>query len=234
MNTKTYYPNGDIATEIYEIDNITIQLTYHTKHKVHEILFNKNKKLHRDDDLPAYIKLDLHGDLICKIYYKDGKCHRDNNKPAYIKYYNGRRIELKYYINGNIQRTDNKPTYIKYYKSNPNIIKCTKYKSYLYQKFHYFNPNLPMNIIIDNNLIHSPTNLGIKPGMIKYNIDGTVHMELYFSRGKIHRYDGPAKILYIKDKKYKYYFIDGRLIENRKEYITNWSKMFLNNIVLND
>ena len=45
-------------------------------------------KLHRDGDLPAYIKRYDDGNLEYERYYKHGKLHRDGDKPAELEYYN--------------------------------------------------------------------------------------------------------------------------------------------------
>lgn len=236
MNIK-YYGNGDVYEENIETEEGIVKITYHLKHKMNEIIYTRDNRYHRDNDKPAYLKFDLNGNIMIKIYYTHGKCNRANNKPAYIKYQHKCIFEVKYYMNGNIMRTDGGPTHIIYYKKSLQP-ECIKYKSHLYFKYASHNSNLPMNIIVDNYLIHSPTyidpngNLVMKPGMIRYNKDGTINIELYFHKGKIHRYPeiGPAKILYLPELVLKSFFVNDRIIENKEDWIKNWSKMFASNI----
>ena len=56
--------------------------------------YYRGDKLHRDgtvlhgeivSDLPAYIKRNKAGDVICEAYWRDGKEHRDGDLPAYIE-----------------------------------------------------------------------------------------------------------------------------------------------------
>jgi hypothetical protein len=56
--------------------------------------YYRGDKLHRDGDLPAYIrrndaqcfaKQSINGAVTCEEYYRDGKRHRDGDLPAYIK-----------------------------------------------------------------------------------------------------------------------------------------------------
>lgn len=229
-NTKYYY-NGDVMEEIIKQGNAHhIKISYHINNRINEVSYYENKKLHNTDDKPAYIRLDLEGNIVIKIYYKHGVCHRDNDEPAFIKYTSKGYIkELKYYHEGKLGFSNTtsfrNPTHIEYYK-NSSSIKCIRYKSSEYSTYPFYNSNLPMNIMVDNCLIHRSGN---KPGFIKYYKTGEIQIETYFNRGKVHRYEGYARIMYDKlgnillANKY----IDGReVLQSNDDYIKNWSKMF--------
>lgn len=57
----------------------------------------KNRKVHRDNDLPAVIE--ANGDM---LWYQNGKLHREGGKPAVV-FHNGRK---DYYLNGKLYKTD--------------------------------------------------------------------------------------------------------------------------------
>ena len=91
------------------------------------ILWFKNGKLHRDDDLPAVLWLDG-----TRAWYQNGETHRDNDKPAFINpwgdqhwYQNGLRHrendlpasiyvygQTIWYFNGQKHRENNLPAVI--------------------------------------------------------------------------------------------------------------------------
>jgi len=261
MNQIKYYPNGDILEEYLTNESNLIKITYYQNHRINEVIYLNNNKLHRDDNKPAYIKFNLDGLLLIKIYYKNGRCHRDNNEPAFLKYsYIEKRYhqihnkpsrfvkESKYFINGNFGRTDNGPTHLIYY-SKSHQIEYAKYKSSLYFTYSCFNNNLPMNIIVDNNLLHSPlitkpesgeSNESDKsdkmyiPALIKYDKNGKLLLEIYYHKGKIHKYDGPAKIVYAPDGSIleELRFINDKLVITKHDHIKNWGKMFAKNLNL--
>jgi len=236
-NTKYYY-NGDIMEEIIKQDDTHhIKISYHINNRLNEISYYENKKLHNIDDKPAYIRLDLEGNILIKIYYKEGYCHRDNGEPAFIKYTpKGKIREIKYYYEGKIGysptiKNDVDPTHITYYK-NSTSVKCIYYKSDKYNTYPFQNPNIPMNVIVDSYLMHRT---GDKPGLIKYYKSGELQMEVYFNKGKLHRYEGFARIVYDKNGNIltANKFIDGREITKVNEqisYVKNWSKMFSSRI----
>jgi len=262
MNQIKYYPNGDVSEECINTENSIIKIIYYINHRINEVMhFSANQnnngnqnsnKLHREDDKPAYMKFNLEGLLLIKIYYINGKCHRDNNKPAFLRYSyiesrhnildtkKSRFIkEAKFFINGNFGRTDNEPTHLIYY-SKSNQVEYAKYKSALYFTYSCFNHNLPINIIVDNNLLHSPTfivenndtNKITKPALIKYDKKGNVMLEIYYHKGKIHRYDGPAKIMYLSDGTIieELRFINDKLVTTKNDWVKNWGKMFSSNL----
>lgn len=235
MSQIKYYHNGNIMEEYID----RTKITYHTGHRLNEVVHhNESKQIHGPDNKPGYLKFDLSGNMIFKIYYKNGKCHRDNDKPAFIKYtYNAgiRYIkEIKYYILGEIKRPNDEPTHLIYYKNSDNI-KYAKYKCSLYYNYSCWNSNNPINIMVDNYLIHRKSyyegsHRVDKPGLIMYNKDGTIRFEIYYNKGKIHRYEGYAKILHIKDG-YNLKFINNKMITDKNSYINEWSKMFASNLI---
>lgn len=229
METK-YYHNGDIKQKTLIRDDITIEIRYSIRNKIDEVRYYKDNKLHNNNSKAAYFKFDTSGNIIIKIYYLNGKCHRDNDLPAYIKYGpTGFVKEKKYFIHGEIRRLDSdQPTHLVYHK-NSEKIKYEKYKSHLYFTFSVSNPNLPMNISVDNNLLHRSNN---KPALTKYYKSGNIHIEIYYNKGKIHNYTDYAKIIYDKDGNIKSAdkVIDNRLSNTNPDYIKNWSKMFARNI----
>jgi hypothetical protein len=71
----------------------------------------KNGKLHRDNDLPAYIDDDRH----TQKWYKEGKLHRDNDLPAVIidsNYYYDHYLTQKWYKEGKLHRDNDLPAVI--------------------------------------------------------------------------------------------------------------------------
>jgi len=62
--------------------------------------FNEKGELHRDDDKPAAISLDVD-----KMWFKNGKLHRDRDKPA-IEFVNGDKF---WFQNGKRRRDGDKP-----------------------------------------------------------------------------------------------------------------------------
>lgn len=258
MSQIKYYHNGDIMEEYIDL----IKVTYYLGHRINEVIyFNEHNRMHREDDKPAYLKFDQAGNIVIKIYYLEGKCHRDNDKPAFIKYqyilvssnnfrhnnklnnklenkfkrYKKYTKELKYFIHGNIMRIRDEPTHIIYYKGSSQI-KYAKYKSHLYATYSCFNHNLPMNIIVDNYLIHRSPKcngegaLATEPGLIKYNRDGSICLEIYYHKGKIHRWEGPAKIMYSKNQPHELNFINNKLVLDDQDRIKQWIKMFASNL----
>ena len=72
-------------------------------------VYYKNKKKHRDDDLPAVVS------QFDQYWYQNGKLHRDGNKPAMI--YPGAfnsDFTFEFYQNGLFYREGNKPNKISY------------------------------------------------------------------------------------------------------------------------
>jgi len=79
-----------------------------TKGKVTK--YYRGDKLHRDGDLPAYIRRNdaqcfapqsINGVVTCEIYCRDGKKHRDGSLPAHIERNDAGGIKYKaYYCNG--------------------------------------------------------------------------------------------------------------------------------------
>ena len=61
-------------------------------------MWYKNGKLHRDNDLPAYIYISRDGRYGNKIWVKNDLIHRDNNLPA-VENKNGNK---EWYKNGKI------------------------------------------------------------------------------------------------------------------------------------
>lgn len=237
MSQIKYYFNGDIMEEFV---GSNIKVTYYPKRRINAVIhFDEYNRMHRDDDKPAYLKFNQEGKLIIKIYYISGKCHRDNDKAAYIKYQyvRDKRFvkEKKYYIQGNIMRKGDKPTHLIYHKSSTQV-KYDKYKNYSYFNYACFNTNSPMNIIIDNYLIHRPSTFDSngcrvsKPGLIKYRRDGSVCLEIYYHKGKIHRYPGEgfAKIQYSPQQ--SLHFVNNKLILDNQDCIKQWVSMFVSNL----
>jgi len=81
---------------------------YYKTENDYEICWFKNEKLHRDDDLPAYIGK-KYGTY---IWYKDDKIHRDNDKPAWTHVLTNGFLRQDWYIHGKLHRTDDKPASI--------------------------------------------------------------------------------------------------------------------------
>jgi hypothetical protein len=106
----------------------------------HLRLSDTKKVLHREDDLPAYVKKEFHTTLskwyffgkihrnndkpayiaknadepdgYCRRWYRHGKRHRENDKPAYINYHSYDGAKEKWYVNDKLHRDGDKPAKI--------------------------------------------------------------------------------------------------------------------------
>ncbi len=64
--------------------------------------------------------------------------------------------------------------------------------------------------------------------------NGKLLLEIYYHKGKIHKYDGPAKIVYAPDGSIleELRFINDKLVITKHDHIKNWGKMFAKNLNL--
>ena len=140
-----------------------------------EIRFIKDGKLH-NIDFPAYIWYYPDGTIQCEEYYFEGKLHRPFSSSLLGK---GGPARIWYYPNGNTQialyqmhhfknkhsstlnKSEEKPVRIDYYPDNNNQV--------MYQVYYF------------EDKIHRPPEDG--PAIIRYNLDGTIHKQVYYVNG---------------------------------------------------
>jgi hypothetical protein len=71
----------DELVEWFECNNIKINLLDEIEKDGHRsTTYYRNGKIHRDNDLPAYISKDCR----VQVWYQNGNIHRNDNKPAHI------------------------------------------------------------------------------------------------------------------------------------------------------
>lgn len=79
--------------------------------------------IHRDDDRPAIINIDVDGSVESKIYFKHGKSHRGGDMPAQMDYCKDGSIYRKIWsIDGCPKRVDGGPTTV-YYNDDGEIVR---------------------------------------------------------------------------------------------------------------
>lgn len=77
-------------------------------------------RLHRDEDLPSWIKYNKEGQILYERWYQDGHQHRDHDRPAEIKYIytygnkQGWKQTEEWYQNGKKHRNGDLPAVIQY------------------------------------------------------------------------------------------------------------------------
>jgi antitoxin component YwqK of YwqJK toxin-antitoxin module len=100
---------------------------YYINNKTHLSVWYKNGKLHRDGDLPAYIKYFTTGNVYIKQWFQNDKSHRDEDKPAIISYdKEGNIMSEEWYQNDKLHRPiENGPAWIGY--NNDGSIKEEQY-----------------------------------------------------------------------------------------------------------
>jgi hypothetical protein len=80
----------------FQFNNIKINLQERVITSIVSTSYYKNRLLHRDDDLPAFISKDK----TTQCWFQYGKFHRENDKPAYINFINDiDYVEMRWYHN---------------------------------------------------------------------------------------------------------------------------------------
>lgn len=216
------------AQIIYNYDNSRVE-KYYQNDKLHRISgpaisvikngiiiqeeWIQNSKLHREDDLPAFIKYfpDQEIPVINKeIFYKNSNIHREKDLPALISYSidiegNHYKSSEQWYIQGKHNRINDNPTQIIYFPDGrvKELAWC------------YGTEYIPM-YNRENDL----------PSNIKYTIVNNIYYiesEIWSKNGKYHRKDNPAIIFYYPNGNLKEvrYYEENLLVrkdENNRKY----------------
>lgn len=133
-NIHTFIENGAILG----LEDHASVITYNfTKNIISYTYCNNNGVIHRSNDLPARIKVNMDDEtiIISKEYFINGKYSRLNDLPAKILFYVNGNIEcISWLIDDKFKRlNDNDPIQIKYYESGK-----IKQKLFTHKKRQWF------------------------------------------------------------------------------------------------
>ena len=153
--------------------------------------WHHNGKLHRDNDLPAWIDYDRFQSF--KQWYQHGELHRDNDLPAWIQYHDGKISDESWYQHGEIHRDNDLPAWIEHNYDDESGIRKKWWKN---GKLHRDNDQ-PAWIEYNENYIFKQSwwqngklhRCGDLPAMIYYN-RGSVSDEYWYQNGELHRDGG--------------------------------------------
>lgn len=243
---KTKPANGDdVTTETKIVGKDKFQITTVKNTFATTTVWLKNKKAHRDDDLPAIV---LKRDDYCRCeWFIDGKDYRNNDKPTVVVT-NGNNVlilelwriggvshrengpaERTYHENGNVERE----IYFKndkiHREDGPAIVAFDENKNKEFEGY-YENGNIKNRGDLPNSIVfHKNGHIYFKEWLIdpetrhrengpayqSYDENGNLLKEIYSKNGKIHREDGPAIIVYENNHKKIDIYCENDLPKNR-------------------
>ena len=135
----------------------------------------KHGKLHRSDDLPAFVSAGDNDFAGVQEWWQNGEMHRDGEKPAYIVNHRNGGQEEQWWQHDQMKRDGDKP--VKVVKDADGSVTWERFSD-SFGRFHRD---------------------GDKPASTSYHKNGQVKEETWYQNGLMHREGGPAQVTYAED-----------------------------------